>query len=366
MGRRCPQLLPLPLQLACRNATLNHMNNPRLIFSSDSRLTGQDPRMLAKLCQQGKLTRIRQGVYLPTNEWAQLGEREQYGCNAEAFQHLAAEEPVFCYATAALLWGLWIIGTPSFVHVRTEVRNGGRGGNGVKRRLGAPTDAVVRCGRLLVTDKLTTTIQLIQRLAFQYAVAVCDSSLRWMDPRGQVNQFAAVGASMVMTAASEAAWRTDCPQGRPVTKEDLVEAALRLPSRAARDRTLAVIAFASPLSGSPGESISRAKMHLLGFPAPVLQKEFKVRNRKSALVDFWFEDLNLVGEFDGREKYLRSNWGGGLPIEERVMREKAREDDIRRQGAGFVRWIWRELNDTAQFEQLLRQAGLPQSRRKQK
>ncbi len=358
MGRTCPQSAARPFHRVGFDATLKRMTNPRLIFSSDLALTGQDPRVLAKLCQQGRLTRIRQGVYLPTDEWEALSEKAQYGCRAEAFRHLAFGEPVFCYATAALLWGLWIIGTPSFVHVRTEVRNGGRSGNGVKRRLGAPTDVPVRCGQLLVTDKLTTTIQLIHALSFQYAVAICDSSLHSMDSRNQVNQFSAAGTSPV----SDAIWETDSPQGPPLTKEELADAALLLPSRAARDRALAVIAFSSSLSGSAGESISRAKMHLLGFPAPVLQKEFALRDRKKAFTDFWFEEPNVAGEFDGKGKYLRSDWGGGLPIEQRVMKEKAREDDIRRQGTGLVRWNWRELNDTATFEQLLRQAGLPQSR----
>ena len=338
------------------------MDKPHLILSSELGFTGQDPRTLARRCRKGTLKRIRQGVYLETKEWEELSRTARHGLKAEAFRHLAPTEPVFCYATAALLWGLWIVGTPSLVHVRTEVRDGGRNRNGIRRRIGAKSDGVVRCGQLLVTDKLTTSIALINKLSFPYAVAVCDSSLRPLDHRGQVNVFTAPG----METTAEADWLADCPQGQPLTREELEAAALLLPSRAARERTLAVIAFASPLSGSAGESICRAKMQMHGFPAPVLQKKFTLRDGSAAFTDFWFEELNLAGEFDGKGKYLRNGWGGGLPMEQRLWKEKLREDDIRGQGVRFVRWTWSDLQDRGRFEQLLRQAGLPQQRRSTK
>lgn len=334
------------------------MNRPRLILSSDLSLIGQDPRILAKLCNNGTLKRVRHGAYLKTEEWARLSSAVKYGLRAEAFRHLAPTEPVFCFATAAMLWGLWIVGTPMSVHVRTEVTAGGRNRNGIKRSIGAETDAIVRCGQLLVTDKLTTTIQLINKLAFPYAVAVCDSSLRPLDPRGQVNRFAEPGQA----TGVEAVWQTGCPQGTPLRVGDLKAAAMLLPSLAARSRALAAIDFASPLSGSAGESMSRAKMHQLGFPAPVLQKRYVLRDGSDAFVDFWFENQNLAGEFDGRAKYQRSDWAGGLSMEDRLWNEKVREDDIRGQGVRFVRWTWAEMNDRSQFELLLRRAGLPQNR----
>ena len=335
------------------------MNRPRLILSSDLALTGRDSRTLAKLCNNGTLKRVRHGVYLKTEEWATLSRASQYGLRAEPFRHVAPTEPVFCHAPAALLWGFWIVGTPRSVHVRTEVTAGGRNRNGIRRRIGAETDAVVRCGQFLVTDKLTTTIQLINKLGFPHAVAVCDSSLRPLAPRKQLNQFAKPGEA----TGGEAVWVLECPQGLPLRVEDLKAAAVLLPRQAARNRALAVIDFASPLSGSPGESISRAKMHELGFPAPVLQKGYSLRDGSDAFVDFWFEEQNLAGEFDGKAKYQRPDWAGGLSMEDRLWHEKVREDDIRGQGVQFVRWTWAEMNDSSRFERLLRRAGLPQKRR---
>lgn len=335
---------------------MGHMDHPKLIHSSDLALTGEDPRTLAKLSQRGTLVRIRQGVYVDKNQWRKLSKNAQYGLRAEAFRHLAVAEPVYNYATAAVLWGLWIVRTPEFLHVRISPVAGGRNRNGVRRRIGLPNDGIVRCGQFLITDKLTTTLQLISKLTFPYAVAVCDSSLRPQEYRGQVNSFA-VSSSEVF---GEAAWDTDYPQGQPLRKEDLIAAAQFLPSRAARDRTLAVIQFASALSGSAGESISRAKMHQMGFPAPILQQKFTLRNGQLALVDFWFKEVQLAGEFDGKAKYFRADWSGGS-MEDRLWKEKQREDDIRSQGARFVRWTWQDIQDTDRFERLLRSAGLRQS-----
>lgn len=338
------------------------MNTPRLILTSALAGTGQDARTLAKLCKAGFLKRVRQGVYVKTKNWSQLTPKTKYGLTAEALRHLAATEPVFCYVTAGLLWGLWIVGVPHDLYVRTEVTIGGRSSQGVKRFLGAPTDGVERCGQLLITDKLTTTIALINKFDFPYAVAVCDSSLRPLDSKTQVNTFTAPDREQ----SGDAFWDTDSPQGEPLRKDELLAAAARLPSRAARERATAVIHFASALSGSAGESISRAKMFQLGFPAPVLQQPFRLRDGKVAQVDFWFKELGLAGEFDGKAKYLRTDWAGGS-MQNRLWEEKQREDQIRVQGVHFVRWTWQELLDTKAFAQLLRAAGLHQGKpRKQK
>lgn len=329
------------------------MNTPKLIFSSDSGLTGQDQRNLVKLCNKGALQRIRHGSYVTSEDWNDLSPRAKYGLGAYAYRHRAGDEPIFCYATAALLWGLWIVGTPSLVHVRTSVTAGGCNRNGIRRHIATARDGLVHCGQLLITDKLTTTMDLINKLPFPYAVAVCDSSLRRPDPRHQINHF-----TDTVDDQAEAQWVAEYPQGPALTIEGLRTAAMQLPSQSARTRTLTVINFASALSGSAGESISRAKMHLYGFPAPELQKKFILRNGRNAFVDFWFKELNLAGEFDGKGKYLRADWGGGVSIQDRVMAEKAREDDIRSQGARFVRWTWSEMMNRERFTALLRNAGL--------
>ncbi|SEF00623.1 Transcriptional regulator, AbiEi antitoxin, Type IV TA system [Arthrobacter alpinus] len=333
------------------------MDTLRLIQPADLGRLGQDTTKLAKLCTKGELVRIRRGVYATSEEWKQLGPLQRYGAQAAAFQAVVATQPVLCHATAALLWGLWIVGVPNKLHVVTEVVGSGRSSKDVVRHVGSRMDNTVGCGPFLLTDKLRTTMVLIGELAFPYAVAVCDSALREPHPQHAVNRFGPAG---VEAGRHEPSWVTDGPQGPALSLDELRMAASLLPSKAARERTLAVINFASALSGSAGESISRAKMHQLGFPAPILQKKYTLRDGKTALVDFWFKEQNVAGEFDGKAKYLRADWGGGS-MEERLWKEKCREDDIRGQGVSFVRWTWRELQDRALFTALLRRAGLPQA-----
>lgn len=348
------------------------MSIPRLIQASDQRCVGRDPRELADRMNKGELTRVRRGVYVKSADWLALGPKEQYGLRAAAFQQLSARRPVFCHASAALLWGLWIVGVPQQLHAITASTGGGRSRNGVTRHIGSPVDGVVECGPFLVTDKLTTTLQLINALAFPYAVAVCDSSLRKPRKHSHRNHFAAVHGAVGASAGERAdgtrvvgyceppSWNNGVQQGPPLQLAELRTAAQALPARAARDRALAVIEFSNALSGSAGESLSRARMHQLGFPAPQLQRNFPLRDGSSAYVDFWFEEQGVAGEFDGLEKYLRGDWGSGLSLQERILAEKQREDQIRVQTSGFVRWIWREMMDREQFQRLLRQAGLPQ------
>ncbi|MFQ4147385.1 type IV toxin-antitoxin system AbiEi family antitoxin domain-containing protein [Arthrobacter sp. LAPM80] len=333
------------------------MSMPRLIVPSDLEQLGQDRRKLVDLSNKGELIRLRRGVYVNTAEWLELRPQQQYGLKALAFQQQAQRQPVFCDATAALLWGLWLVGTPQRLHVATEVTAGGRSRNGVQRHIGSTTEGISQCGPFLITNKLSTTLRLIRTLDFPYAVAVCDSGMRAPDRKHSFNRFTPVGADAF---PGDPLWQSAYPQGPGLSREELVAAAQLLPSRAAQQRALAVINFASPLSGSAGESLSRAKIHQFGFPAPMLQKRFGLRDGSDAYVDFWFKELQLAGEFDGKGKYLRADWGGGLSIQDRVMKEKQREDQIRAQGVGFVRWDWKEMMNRERFISLLREAGLRQ------
>ena len=331
---------------------------PKLIRSAEYDQLGQDRRKLAALQRKGLLVRVRRGIYVDETEWRALSARERYGLRVQTFGQQAEQEPVFCHATAALLWGLWIVGTPQKIHTRTEITSSGRSSNGVTRHIGSRTEGVQRCGPFLLTDKLSTTMQLIDTLAFPYAVAVCDSSLRPRETSSNRNLFTPMEADPFQHWP---AWDPEVPQGQPLTVAQLRAAAEALPSRAAQVRALKVIEFASALSGSAGESLSRVKMFRLGFPPPILQETFVLRDGKKAKTDFWFKEKRIVGEFDGLGKYLRADWGGRLSLADRILAEKRRENQIRAQGVVFARWDWKELMNTETFASILRDTGLRQS-----
>jgi hypothetical protein len=63
----------------------------------------------------------------------------------------------------------------------------------------------------------------------------------------------------------------------------------------------------------------------------------------------------VVGEFDGRVKYgrlLRPGQGPG----DAVFEEKRREDAIRDEGWGVVRWTWGDLVVPERLDQRVRRA----------
>lgn len=62
------------------------------------------------------------------------------------------------------------------------------------------------------------------------------------------------------------------------------------------------IAFGDEASGSVGESLSRAQMHVLGFPAPRLQTRMPQPDGPDDIVDFDWPEFGLFGEFDGHGK----------------------------------------------------------------
>ena len=101
--------------------------------------------------------------------------------------------------------------------------------------------------------------------------------------------------------------------------------------------------FADGRSESVGESRSRVILDRWKLAPSALQ--FEVRSADGGLVgrtDFAWEEQRLLGEFDGRVKYGRLLRPGQEPGDA-VFEEKRREDAVRDEGWGVVRWVWSDL-----------------------
>lgn len=109
----------------------------------------------------------------------------------------------------------------------------------------------------------------------------------------------------------------------------------------ARARICCVLA--SPLSESPGESWSAVVMHQHGITGPGRQESFSDARGFIGRVDFWWPRARLVGEFDGRVKYGRSN-PSGRPPEDVLWDEKVREDRLRGLDLRVIRWTTADLH----------------------
>lgn len=332
-----------------------------MLYAEDMTRQGLSSRQLARLNAKGKIVKIRRGSYVDAPQWNGLSQRSRYGLQVEAFCHASGQPQVLCFATAATLWGLWLKTTPQKIHVLTTDRSRGNNRGDIVRHREPAKCGLVRCGPYLLTDKLSTTLQLIIRLPFEDAVGVCDSALYGLGRSGPINIFS---TDLAGQDHVQPIWNPESPQGSSLLRAELLTAIEYLPSETARRRATAVVNFAQARSGSLGESISRVRMDQLGYAHPELQEHFTLRDGRSAYVDFWFRDSRIAGEFDGVEKYLRRDWQGGISTQQRIIEEKKREDQIRAQNVGFVRWTWAEMLSLDRFDALLRQAGVPRANEK--
>lgn len=101
-----------------------------------------------------------------------------------------------------------------------------------------------------------------------------------------------------------------------------------------------------PARETPLESDSWAYFLRHRIPLPEMQVELRSRGRRFiARVDFWWKHARLVGECDGRLKYATPD---------DVYAEKRREDEIRAEGCGVVRWGALDLRGPQLAQRLLR------------
>ncbi len=116
------------------------------------------------------------------------------------------------------------------------------------------------------------------------------------------------------------------------------------------------VTFADGRSESVGESRSRVILARWGLAPSALQ--FQVRSRSGGVIgraDFAWEERGVLGEFDGRVKYGRLLRPGEEPGDA-VFAEKRREDAIRDELWGVVRWVWSDLHVPHRFAARVRRA----------
>ncbi|QAY72091.1 hypothetical protein ET445_00835 [Agromyces protaetiae] len=286
---------------------------------------GVHPRELAKRVQRGDLVRVRSGAYVRRALWDAAGPDERYRLRIGGAV-LAARHPVTLSHVSAAAWhGLPIIGRrPDAVHLVDTDRSGGRRTPQVVVHRAGPEPEPVVIDGVRCTSLVRTLVDVAATEPFARAVAMIDAAL-----------------------------------ARGITVESLLaELDLIAPARGHR-MAQAAIEFGDGRSGSAGESLSRAQIHLLGFVAPELQVRFDGILGSYALVDFYWRALRLIGEFDGRIKYSRSLDLSGRDTAAVLFDEKRREDALRRLGERVARWDWTVANTPRELFALLSEFGVP-------
>ncbi|MFD1714647.1 type IV toxin-antitoxin system AbiEi family antitoxin domain-containing protein [Amnibacterium flavum] len=300
-----------------------------LILTRDLERIGGDDREIRRLRDKDELVRVRRGSYMPKSDWLALDAEGRHRARIHAVAANARIEPVFSHFSAAALHGIPIIGNlPVDVHVTIARGSRRRGQPEIRTHsLALAPHEIDRVDGLLVTGLERTLIDLALTTSFESAVA----SLDW----GLAN------------GASRQSIHEELERMSPPTRRKAAEKAIE---------------FADSRSGSPGESLSRARMHILGFPAPQLQVPIHDARGRVGIVDFYWPDLQLIGEFDGRSKYVREQFTGDKSTADVVLVEKVREDRLRATGRGMVRWGWTVAEDMNAFGRHLMAAGLTTSR----
>jgi hypothetical protein len=293
-----------------------------IVLTHVLRAQGLTTEELTRLQRSGDLTRIRRGAY-SHDAGEDLGRDDRHRRLVLATAPLLLDGSVVSHGSAAVLHRLPVWGRAiEKVHVTCS-----RSGQGKRRGLvhvhGAPlspADVTVVDG-VVVTSLARTVLDLGRTRPMEQAVAAGDAALR----------LGLVPAALTLGLVAMERWPG-------------VRAARRM------------VQFLDKRSESPGESVSRVRMHLDGLPAPELQQEILGPDgRVIARVDFLWRERRLVGEFDGRVKYGRL-LRPGQSAEDVLFEEKLREDRIRDEDHGVVRWTWPDLRERYVLRDRIRRA----------
>lgn len=261
-----------------------------LLLASDLRGLGYETRSLPRAVSNGTMRRLLRGAYVESAVWAEADAREQHVLRLRAIDGTRTAQPLFSHVSAAALHGLPVLGAwPSIGHVSADTPGRSRNGVAYHQALAGRTPGVV--GGLACTSLVDTLVDLALSSGFRSAIISIDHALH----------------GVAVAANNRSRWKSvaspEASRAAVEFKERIFEALHRFaPVRNFR-RAEKAITFASHLSDSPGESLSRCGIHLLRFPEPELQHEFYDRQGFIGRGDFWWPGIRLLGEFDGEDKY---------------------------------------------------------------
>ena len=291
---------------------------------------GHTSRSISRLVSDGRLTRIRHGVYAPSDGWSRAPAVERQVAFIRATIAQPSASAVVSHLSAAALHRLPLMyDWPSRVHVLTPGAPGGSSSRLlIAHRAPRPPAALDVIDGVTVTDLTTTLVDVASTSAHETSVPMLDHALR--------------GSGAQISERTRDRW---------------VDQLRELAPSSGATRAFRAFAFATPLADSPGESLSRVLIAKGGFAEPTLQRRLEVGGR-IYFADFAWD--GVLGEYDGRDKYRDPSMLKGRSMEQAYRDEKRREDSIRlATGCRFVRWGAEEVFHPQTLWKLLRDGGVP-------
>ena len=307
---------------------------------------GISRRGIQQLCADGVLNSIRRGVYVTAECWRNAGADERYRLLVRATALAAEHPPVLSHQSAAVLHGLPIIGSwPARVHTSAPDAGGGSSTRAAISHRGAPPDTPKVIDGCQVTSLARTLVDVAASSSMLVGVTMLDHALRVEQERVERDRVR----------------RGQSPGPSALTKDDLFQELAIVNPRTGRRQAEQAIAFASPLSANPGETLSRVRIFQLGFEVPELQVCFPDILGGNAFADFWWRRVRKIGEFDGFLKYGVGPVLGNRDPGSVVWQEKQREDALRARVNSFNRWGWDLALSPVQFHAFLTERGVPRA-----
>ena len=314
------------------------------VLARDMRSRGQETE-LRDLVRKGHFVPVTRGVYR-IREFvsvdARLGRADSFLARVRATDLSWGGELVFAGFAAAAVWRIPAIGRlPDRIDVASAPAAGGRSNSALRRSYVPDVNEFEVVDGLKVTSVTRTAIDVARWGTFGQGVVACDAALHGLqNSHGE-------------------------PARPGVSPSDLLAESRSLGPVPGKRKCVAAVAFSNGAAESPGESVSRVGIHVLGFPSPILQHAFYDSAGFIGVVDFWWPEFNLIGEFDGFGKYIRNEFTHGRDTASIVMDEKRRENRLRATMShpNVARWEWGDAMSLPRLRSVLANAGLPQSPR---
>ncbi|MGC5169212.1 hypothetical protein ACLQ2Q_01030 [Microbacterium sp. DT81.1] len=302
------------------------MSAVRLHRYDEQLAMGHSPRAVASAVAAQRLVRVRPGIYADGETWAAATPETRLVARARALALVSKVPPVFSHETAAAAHRLPLFHPRTdAVHVIVSAERPGAAAGAVRHRGELRNEDVVEIDGLRCTSLDRTVADMARTGTFEQAVAVTDAALR------------------ALCVPRPGEYLLDRANEFRKTARDIAR-------RSAHGRTQAerVLAFADGRAQLPGESISRIRLHELGFRRVRLQVRVSGPGGTNYYADFGLDDVGALAEFDGALKYTDGQLRDGRTTAEVFDREKQREDWIRgKSQLRFVRWGWPHIR-TAQ------------------
>lgn len=300
---------------------------------------GGTERSVAASARGGDRRLVRRGWYVDAAEHRDLYAEDRHLLHTLAVTRDLRGDAVVSHESAAVLHGLDLYRhEPARVHLTTTP---GRRISSVpdvfRHCADLPADDVAEIHGIRCTSLARTVFDLARALGPAPALVVADGAERQIaGPCGDRDEEAV------------AAWRAEM-----MSRIDRASGA-----RGIR-RARWVVKFSDGLAETTLESVSRLRLHQLGFRAVRLQIAVAAPQGREYRLDFAIDDVDAWGECDGAGKYLDAAQRAGRTAEQVLLDEKRREDWIRgTTGRRILRWEDRDVTSAAALGRRLSAFGV--------